>query len=155
MLLRNVVQQTSKNVFGNFVGRQSVLLCLSKTQSVNRWSSGNDGGEAMANALCKYRKSKWFMGMFSCKKYFGNRHSLLHSTRLSCSKQHRVVVVAAAGAPALPGPRVTGARAGTGPAEINRSLCRCRSDCKTGALDVRFIGLLLSTSFLYLFSASL
>lgn len=103
MLLRNVVQQTSKNVFGNSVRRQSVLLCLSKTRSVNRWSSGNDGGEATANALCKYRKPKWFMGMFSCKKYFGNRHSLLHSTRVSCSKQHRVVVVAAAGAPALPG----------------------------------------------------
>lgn len=40
---------------------------------------------------------------------------------------------------------VTGASVHLGPADINPCLCRCRSDRKTGALDVRFIGLLLST----------
>lgn len=68
---------------------------------------------------------------------------------------HAVLVLPQGKPQPCQGPCVTGAWVGTGPAEINRSHCRRRSHCKTRAVDVRFIGLLPSTSFLYPFSASL
>lgn len=120
--------------------------------NINRWSGGYDGSESTAKALWKCRGSKGSMGICPCKKYFEDLHSLLHSvmkllqTRLCC---------AAVQAQPCQGLCVTGAWVCTGPAEINCSSCRCRSHCKTRALHVRFIGLFLSTSFLYPFSAGL
>lgn len=86
---------------------------------INRWSGGWEGSESTAKALWKYRKSKGSMGIFPCKKYFENLHSLLHSEWLSCSKPGCAVQQ---GKPQpCQGLCVTGAGVCTGPAEINGS----------------------------------
>lgn len=155
MLLRNFIPWTLKNVFGNFIGRQEYGFVQDPliVWHINRWSGGYGGSESRAKALWKYRKSKWSMGTFPCKKYFENLPCLLHSVWLSRSKPG--CVVQQCQPQPCQGLCVTGAWVCTGPAEINRSRCRCRSHCKTRALDGRFMGLFLSTSFLYPFSASL
>lgn len=50
---RNVIQWTSKNVFGNYVGRQEYVFLQDPliVWHINRWSGGYDGSESTAKAL--------------------------------------------------------------------------------------------------------
>lgn len=142
------------NICGNFVKRPGVRASARPIHcAVHKQSRGNDVSEQQQ---VHYENTGSLNGSWTCflaKTIW--KHTLLAQYKIKFFLTKAALVLQQCKPQPCQEPCMRSACAGTGPSEINRSRCGCRLHCKTRALGVRFIGLLLSISFLYPFSASL